>query len=328
MIAYFGGSGPMGSPNARAERMQDAIATVNGEAITRGDFENEWSEMKRFFGSNDANAAMFQGNTLYRMINAALSISLAKQKGLSVSDADIDKAIAEQKKDRSGKAVPESDWQKMLEFKGVTEAELRDSLRTSLLPAALFETFKSQVKATDQDLLATYDQVKARRIVINKLPEAPAKAKLQKIVEEIKKGADFAAMAMEKSTDSATRFNGGDMGYFATDVMPEAYAKALKSAKRGQLIGPVAVDDGYALLKVEDRRLEPPLTFEAARPQIVRFLTYDQIREQLEKLRARSKITKLVKDAEAGPPPADAPKFGPAAPAASTSANGQAGVKR
>ena len=59
-----------------------------------------------------------------------------------------------------------------------------------------------------------------------------------------------------------------------------------------------------------------PRSFEAARPQIVRFLTYDQIRDQLEKLRARSKIVRLVKADGASPPvpPADAPKTPPAPP--------------
>jgi peptidyl-prolyl cis-trans isomerase C len=91
--------------------------------------------------------------------------------------------------------------------------------------------------------------------------------------------------------------------------MPAAYGAALKSARAGQTIGPVAIDGGYALIKVEDRRLEAPLTFEAARPQIVRFLTYDQIRDLLEKLRGRSKIARLVKAdvAATANPPADAP---------------------
>jgi peptidyl-prolyl cis-trans isomerase C len=126
-------------------------------------------------------------------------------------------------------------------------------------------------------------------------------------------GASFEALALEKSTDTATRFNGGDMGYFTTDVMPAAYGAALKGARRGQMVGPVAVDGGYALIRVEDRRLEAPLTFEAARPQIVRFLTYDQIRDLLEKLRGRSKIANLVKAdaAESTNPPADAPKSTP-----------------
>ena len=103
---------------------------------------------------------------------------------------------------------------------------------------------------------------------------------------------------MEKSTDAATRFNGGDLGYFTTDVMPPAYEANLKSAKVGQLVGPFAVDGGLALVKVEDRRLEQPITLEAARPQIIRFLTYDQVRDLLEKLRSRAKVQTLIK-----PPP-------------------------
>ena len=55
-----------------------------------------------------------------------------------------------------------------------------------------------------------------------------------------------------------------------------------------------------------------PITLEAARPQIVRFLTYDQIRDLLEKLRGRAKVQVMVKtDTPAQAiPPADAPKSG------------------
>jgi len=101
-------------------------------------------------------------------------------------------------------------------------------------------------------------------------------------------------------------------GVLARDVMPEAYDAALKDARPGQVVGPFATEGGFALVKVEDRRLEQPITLEAARPQIVRFLTYDQIRDLLEKLRGRAKVEVLVKGDGARPvPPADAPKAAP-----------------
>jgi peptidyl-prolyl cis-trans isomerase C len=123
---------------------------------------------------------------------------------------------------------------------------------------------------------------------------------------------------MEKSIDAATRFNGGDLGYFTVDVMPEAYDAALKSAKPGQIVGPFPAPGGFALVKVEDRRLEQPISLEAARPQIVRFLTYDQIRDLLEKLRSRSKVEVMIKsDAPSQAlPPADAPRLAPPPPVA------------
>jgi len=154
------------------------------------------------------------------------------------------------------------------------------------------------------------EEIRARQIVVASAADAEAVRKL------LASGASFEALAMERSTDAATRFNGGDLGYFTVDVMPEAYEAALKAAKPGQIVGPFQIDNGFALVKVEDRRDEQPITLEAARPQIVRFLTYDQIRDLLEKLRGRAKVQVMVKTdtpAQASPP-ADAPKAPPAAP--------------
>lgn len=155
-----------------------------------------------------------------------------------------------------------------------------------------------------QKLARRSEEIRARQIVLATAAE----------VDQVKKllaaGANFEALAMERSRDAATRFNGGDLGYFTTDVMPEAYEAALKGAKPGQLIGPVPTQGGFALVKVEDVRQEQPIPLDAARPQIVRFLTYDRIRDLLEKLRAKAKVETLIKPEAGAPkpvPPADAP---------------------
>lgn len=153
-------------------------------------------------------------------------------------------------------------------------------------------------------------EIRARQIVLATAAEADQVKKL------LATGAAFEALAMERSRDAATRFNGGDLGYFTTDVMPEAYEAALNGARVGQVVGPVAVENGFALVKVEDVREEQPIPLDAARPQIVRFLTYDRIRDLLEKLRAKAKVETLIKPEAGAPkavPPADAPKA--AAPA-------------
>lgn len=149
------------------------------------------------------------------------------------------------------------------------------------------------------------EEIHARQIVLASAAEADAVRKL------LASGASFEALAMERSTDAATRFNGGDLGYFTIDVMPETYDAALKAAKPGQVVGPFTVEGGFALVKVEDRRVEQPITLEAARPQIVRFLTYDQIRDLLEKLRGRAKVAVMIKTdtPRQAIPPADAPRI-------------------
>jgi peptidyl-prolyl cis-trans isomerase C len=189
---------------------------------------------------------------------------------------------------------------------------LGDMLVESVVSDAVTENNIHGLYEEQQKLAKRSEELRVRRIVTPTQPEAEAIRKL------LASGASFEALAMEKSSDAATRFNGGDLGYFTLDVMPEAYQGALAAAKPGQIVGPFPVEGGFALVKVEDRRLEAPVTLAAARPQIVRFLTYDRIRDLLEKLRAKAKVETLVKPAEGARralPPADAPKPAPAQPA-------------
>ena len=166
---------------------------------------------------------------------------------------------------------------------------------------AIHELYQEQVKLSKQS-----EEVRARQIVL------AGRAEAEQVRKALNGGASFEALAMERSTDVASRFNGGEMGYVTMDVMPETYQAALKDASAGQLVGPFQVEGGFAVLKVEDRRAEAPITLESARPQIIRFLTYDQIRDLLEKLRGRAKLQTMLKPAPAVPgapkEPASAPK--------------------
>lgn len=153
------------------------------------------------------------------------------------------------------------------------------------------------------------EEIRARLILVKTQADA------QGISNLLATGASFEALAMERSIDQSTRFNGGDLGYFTTDVMPDSYAQALKGAKAGQTVGPFQTDGGWALLRVEDRREEQPLSLEQARPQILRFLTYDEVRQLLQKLRSETKVQILLKGDPLTVP--GAPQEPASAPAAS-----------
>jgi peptidyl-prolyl cis-trans isomerase C len=195
------------------------------------------------------------------------------------------------------------------------ERVLGDMLVESVVAGAANENAIRGLYQEQLRLAKPSEEIHARQLVLATAPEIDAARKL------LAAGASFEALATERSIDAATRLNGGDLGYFTTDVMPEAYGAALKDAKAGDIVGPFEVDGGYALLKVEDRRPEAPVTLEAARPQIVRFLTYDQIRDLIEKLRGAAKVQSLipppVRSQPAAPvqPPPVGPSIAPPAPA-------------
>lgn len=196
------------------------------------------------------------------------------------------------------------------------ERILGDMLVEGVVEKAVTEDAIRKLYAEQQKLSKRSEEIRARQIIVGSQAEAESVKKL------LASGASFDALAMERSTDQATRFNGGDLGYFTLDVMPEPYGVALKDAQKGALIGPFAAEGGWVLVKVEDKRTEEPITLEAARPQIVRFLTYDQVRDVLEKLRGSAKVEMLIGKGQDAPPtstqePASAPADMPAAAPAS-----------
>ncbi len=181
---------------------------------------------------------------------------------------------------------------------------LGDVLVEGVVDKAVNDTAIRALYQEQQHLSQQAEELKARQILVATQPEAEAIKKL------LAAGASFDQLAMQRSTDSATRFNGGDLGYFTLDSMPAAYGAALKGAKPGDTVGPIQVDGGFALIRVEDRRPEQPISLEEARPQIVRFLTYDEIRTLLEKLRKATRVQLMVPAAEPGgaKEPASAPR--------------------
>ena len=144
-------------------------------------------------------------------------------------------------------------------------------------------------------LARTSEEIRVRLILSRTKPEADA------VMGILGQGASFEAVAQERSIDEATRFSGGDLGYSTADVMPQAYANALRDAAAGSTVGPFQTEGGWAVLRVEDRRRESPPTLDQARPQIVRYLTYEGVRQLLEELRGKARVDVLLA-AESGAP--------------------------
>jgi peptidyl-prolyl cis-trans isomerase C len=155
------------------------------------------------------------------------------------------------------------------------------------------------------------DEVHLRQIVV------ASEADAQAVKKALTDGGAFEALAMARSIDPETRFKGGDLGEAPLDMLPQPLAEAVKSAKPGQVVGPVKLEAGWAVLKLDDRRPETPPSLESVRPQLIHFITYDRVKDLVMTLRSRAKIISLL------PPPTEAPQA-PTEPASAPPANAAA----
>ncbi|HHQ4311154.1 peptidylprolyl isomerase [Serratia fonticola] len=129
-----------------------------------------------------------------------------------------------------------------------------EKVKVSFIPldaAAL----QDKVTVTEADISAYYDEHQSsfgqperkKFSVIQLKTEADAKA----VLEELKNGGDFAALAKEKSTDIISRRTGGEMDW----MEPDTTADELKQAnltEKGQLSGVVKSSVGYLIVRLDD----------------------------------------------------------------------------
>ncbi len=148
------------------------------------------------------------------------------------------------------------------------------------------------------------DQVNAKHILVKTEDEAKA------VIADLKKGADFAAIAKDKSNDPGTKATGGDLGWFTKDEMVPEFAEAAFKLQKGQYTEtPVKTQFGYHVILLVDRRTAPPPSLEEARPQVVALLQRELIDQKVKELRTGAKIETFNLDGSK-------PTAAPAAPAA------------
>jgi peptidyl-prolyl cis-trans isomerase C len=168
---------------------------------------------------------------------------------------------------------------------------LMESLLQDTGRAALSETAEHQVYDEAIKQVKNEEEVHARHILVPTEDEAKA------ILAQLKGGADFAALAKEKSKDPGAA-EGGDLGYFTKDQMVPEFAAVAFKLDKGQLSDPVKTQFGWHIIKVEDKRIKPTPAFEQVKPQIDNYVAHRAQSQLVEKLRSAANVEHLDKPME------------------------------
>ena len=147
------------------------------------------------------------------------------------------------------------------------------------------EALSGQVAVTDDEARAYYQQNLSRfqkpeerqvsHILINAdksvsaEARSAAKAKSETLLAQLKRKPDtFAEVAKASSQDPGSATKGGDLGFFERGMMVKPFEDAAFAAKVGELVGPVATEFGYHIIKVTAVKPAQTTDFVQARPRI------------------------------------------------------------
>ncbi|WP_111640852.1 SurA N-terminal domain-containing protein [Marinimicrobium alkaliphilum] len=137
--------------------------------------------------------------------------------------------------------------------------------------AATMDVPERQIREQYEQEAANYAGA-AERNAAHILLDDGDRALADELYQRLAQGEDFAALAAEYSVDSGSRNQGGELGYTAGDMFPDAFESALADLSVGDVSEPVSTEAGIHLIKLLDERGGEAPSFEEQRERIARQL--------------------------------------------------------
>jgi peptidyl-prolyl cis-trans isomerase SurA len=248
------------------------IAAVNDEAITESELNQQTQLLMLRMPQQDTNlppAAELKKQILEKMIIEKLQLQLAKQQKIEIDDETVNKTLEEI---ASRDKLTVAQLKEFMEEQGVSFQQFRETIKRELTISKLqqkeigggiviakadIEHFLSSPAAQDQTGVAYH----LGHILIALPEEATSEIiqqtekKAEKIVQELKAGANFAKTAMAKSSGQQA-LNGGDLGWRKTSEVPTLFAKVVGTLQSGDVYGPIKETGGFHIIKLFEKRVQ------------------------------------------------------------------------
>ncbi|MCX5780664.1 MAG: SurA N-terminal domain-containing protein [Firmicutes bacterium] len=266
------------------------IATVNGVRISQQEFDQLYKMVKANY-EEQLGAALDESKDQIKIVSLKNGVfddlvtqklvrQEAQKQGIQVSSQEIDTVLNNfiQAQNNSGA----DGYKKFLAKFAISEAELRLQIETTQMYTKLQAKVVGVVQVSDAEVRKYYDDnpatfqtaggIQIYHILVDSEQAAA------EVIDRIKAGGDFAALAKQYSQDSGSKDKGGDVGLVnaSTNFVPE-FKQAALTLQPGQLY-PQAVKTtyGYHIIKAGNSQAASQMPFEQVQAQLKMELQQDQ----------------------------------------------------
>lgn len=280
----------------KAADADQILARVNGEPLVLSEFLVPYQQLK---GEQDEisqkNPKLIE-QLKQRALNEVVIISLLRQEAnkrkLRIAREEVEGRLANWKD-----GYPPGGFEEMLRKRNTTEDYLKKRIEDQLLIEKItVELFDAETRVSDEEMQNYFklhqsefvrpERVHALQIVVPTREEAD---KLRQEILASKTTFESAARQYSLSPDAA---KGGDLGFFARNEKIAAFNEAFL-VPVGSLSKPIQSRYGVHLLKVVEKQPSKRLTFNEARPDLLK-----AIKRTKEVRVYKEWVTKLLKDGE------------------------------
>ncbi len=259
----------LAAPASPAQTLDRIVAVVSNDLI----LESELNAQVQFFAFNnrtDPKTPGLRDQVLQTMINEKLIIAKAIEDSVTATDEEVQQQLDAVIQQRIAQAGSETRLEQMWGMPlSRIKREFRDEMRKSILAQKLqqqrlgsatigrfeveefYRTYKDSLPRVPEEVELAHLFVKPKATESSK---AAARAKLLTLLDSLKAGADFSALARRHSEDPGTAQQGGELGLVRRGQFVKEFETAVFALGEGQLSGIVETDRGLHIIQLEERR--------------------------------------------------------------------------
>ncbi|WP_297527728.1 peptidylprolyl isomerase [Thiohalobacter sp.] len=246
------------------------VAVVNDDVILVSELEDRLRLVKKQLAARKAELPdddTLRRQVLDRLILERLQLQLADQNNIRVDDETLNASLRNIARE-NGMTLTE--FRKVLERDGQNWARFREDLRNQIRINRLRQQMVgNRINVTDQEidnLLASQsawgDQGRQYRLghILIATPEgaspeqiAETRREAEKVLAELRAGADFARTAIAYS-DDRNALEGGDLGWRKAAQLPSLFADVVRKLKPGEVSDLIRSPSGFHIIKLIDIR--------------------------------------------------------------------------
>jgi peptidyl-prolyl cis-trans isomerase SurA len=294
--------------------LEEIVAKVNGDIVTRGEIERTRRQIEADLRSSqnltgvrlqtavqerdkdilreriDQLLLVQKGKELAVNVDSELSRYMADlQRKFNIADPDKFQAFV---KEQTG--LPYEDYRAEQKNAMVTQRVIRDQVGRSInVPREEMQKYYADHKTE----FVRQERLFLRQIIIstegkNTEGVAAAEKKAKDLAARAKKGEKFPELARDNSDNPTTAQQGGDMGTWQKGQLRKEIEEMIWDKPRGYVTDPIKVQEGFMILKVDEHQKEGLAAYEEVEPEI-----QDKFYGQQFQPKIRDFLTKLRQDA-------------------------------
>jgi peptidyl-prolyl cis-trans isomerase C len=294
------------------------VARVNGQPIYEDALKHfikkDLRKFKKFSMKRDT--AELEKRLQRKALDKVIVQELINQESRKIEIKDIDEKIKGKIEELKKKYKSDEEFENFLKTKGRTEKDIKESITNKVRQEEYLERVGIRNPEVPEDEIKKYyektkegfkrkEMVNVSHILIMVKEDAPseekeqARAKAERIRQEILEGKDFAKMANKYSED-ANAPRGGDLGYIERKYMPPEFDRVAFALKKDTISEVVKTKHGFHIIKVMDRKPAGIVPYEEIRDFIMKYLqeqlTKERLSSHVRELESKAKIEVFLKE--------------------------------